>query len=116
MINIVGLILIMMTAASVCAEDPIARENQLPDEGANTSDIGENEGDIEPTLIAPGENETIDNSDPANDQNFTDDMVISPGPKGSSKGTTPLDLPLLGIIGAVIVIALVIIGIAIRRK
>jgi hypothetical protein len=117
MISIIGLILIMMmTAASVCAEDPIARENQLSDEGATTAYTADNESDAEPNLIAPGENEETATSDIPDYQNYTGDMLISPSPEGSSQTQISLDFSILGIIGAVIVIVVVIIGVVLKRK
>ena len=101
----------MMTAASVCAEDPLARDNPLPDEAA-AGDVDENDGDADQMLIAPLENETTSGGD----ENSTGDMVISPGPEGSSKATASFDLPLVGIIAAGVIIALAMIAIAIRRR
>jgi len=106
----------MMTAASVCAEEPLAREDQLADDTMITENLGETEGDTEPLLIAPFEEDDPYSTDPADDGNFTDTMVISPGPKESVQASIPLDWPVLGIVGAVVVIALALIGIAIRRK
>jgi len=113
---LVGLVVIMMTAASVCAEEPLAREDQLADDTMVTENLGETEGDTEPLLIAPLEEDDPYSTDPADDGNFTDTMVISPGPKESVQASIPLDWPVLGIVGAVVVIALALIGIAIRRK
>ena len=46
MVSMVGLILIMMiTAASVCAEDPITRGDPLPDEGAIPDYTDDNQDD-----------------------------------------------------------------------
>jgi tetrahydromethanopterin S-methyltransferase subunit B len=56
-------------------------------------------------LIATLENETTNET-----------LVISPGPEGTSKTASTLDLPLFGIIGAVVIIALALVAIAIRRK
>lgn len=117
MISIVGLILIMMmTAASVCAEDPIARDNQPPAEGATTEYIDDPQGDVEPMLIAPGETEENITSDLPDYENYTGDMLISPGPEANSEAKTPLNLPFLGVIGAVVIIVVVMIGIIIKRK
>ena len=117
MISIVGLILIMMmTAASVSAEDPIARDNQLPDEGAATSNTDDNQDDVGPMLIATGETEENATNDLPDYENYTGDMLISPGPEANSDAMTPLHLPILGIIGAVIVIVVVMIGIIIKQK
>ena len=111
MIPIGGLLIIlMMTAASVCAEDPLARDNPLPDEAA-AGDIDENDGGADQMLIAPLENETTSSGE----ENSTGDMVISPGPEGSSKATISLDLPLV-IIAACVIVALAMIAIAIRRR
>ena len=113
LIGIVGLILLMMvTAASVSAEDPLARDNQLPDEAATT----DTEGDEEPMLIATLETEENVTGDLPDYQNYTGDMLISPGPEANTEANTSLYLPILGIIGAVIVIVLVIIGIILKRK
>jgi hypothetical protein len=117
MISIVGLMLIMMmTAASVSAEDPLVRDNQSTDEGATTDDANTTEGGEEPMLIAPGETEENATNDLPDYENYTGDMLISPGPKANSDATTLLNLPILGIIGAVIVIVVVMIGIIIKRK
>jgi hypothetical protein len=117
MISIVGLILIMMmTAASVSAEDPIARDNQPPDEAATTDYTDDNQSDVEPILIAPGETEENATNDLPDYENYTGDMLISPGPKANSDAMTLFNLPILGIIGAVIVIVVVMIGIIIKRK
>ena len=117
MISIVGLILIMMmTAASVCAEDPITRENQPPAEEATTDYTDDNESDTEPILIAPGENEETTTSDIPDYQNYTGDMLISPGPEESSDARHRSTYSILGIIGAVIIIVVLMIGIIIKRK
>jgi len=117
MINSVGLILIlMMTAASVCAEDPIARDNLLPDDAATTGYTDDNQGNVEPMLIATLETENTTTSDLPDYQNYTGDMLISPAPETNLETQTPLNLPVLGIIGAVIVLVVVIIGIIIKRK
>jgi hypothetical protein len=113
LIGIVGFILLMMvTAASVSAEDPLARDNQLPDETATT----DTEGDEEPMLIATLETEENVTGDLPDYQNYTGDMLISPGPEANTEAKTSLYVPILGIIGAVIVIVLVIIGIILKRK
>jgi hypothetical protein len=106
----------MMTAASVSAEDPIARDNQLPDEGAATSNTNDNQDDVGPMLIATGETEENATNDLPDYENYTGDMLISPGPKANSDAMTLFNLPILGIIGAVIVIVIVMIGIIIKRK
>ncbi len=106
----------MMTAASVNAEDPIARNNQPPDEAATTDYADDNQSDVEPILIAPGETEENATNDLPDYENYTGDMLISPGPKANSDAITPLNLPILGIIGAVIVIVVVMIGIIFKRK
>jgi hypothetical protein len=98
------LLVLMMTAATVSAEDPIARDGSVPDEATPIEDTT-TDGDAEPMLIAPLENETTE-----------DTILISPGPEGTSKAASTLDLPLLGIIGAVVIIALALVAIAIRRK
>jgi hypothetical protein len=98
------LLVLMMTAASVSAEDPIARDGSAPDEVTPIDDTAAT-GDAEPMLIAPLENQT-----------GNDTILISPGPEGTSKAASTLDLPLFGLIGAVVVIALAIVAIAIRRK
>jgi len=117
MISIVGLILIMMmTAASVCAEDPIARDNQPPDEGLTTDYTDDNQGDVEPILIAPGETEENATNDLPDYENYTGDMLISPSPEANSDAMPLFNLPILGIIGAVITIVVVMIGIIIKRK
>jgi hypothetical protein len=104
MLSIGGLLIVlMMTAASVCAEDPLARDNPVPDVPA--SDVDETSGD-EPMLIAPLENETSSSGD----------SVISPGPEGSSQATASLDIPLVGIIVAGVVIAVALVAIAVRRR
>ena len=116
-ISSIGLILIMMmTAASVSAEDPIARDNQIPDEEAATSNTDDNQDDIGPMLIATGEIEENTTNDLPDYENYTGDMLISPGPEANSDAMTPLNLPILGIIGAVIVIVVVMIGIIIKQK
>lgn len=103
MLSIGGLLIVlMMTAASVCAEDPLARDNPVSD--VTASDVDETSGD-EPMLIAPLENETS-----------SGDMVISPSPEGSPEATTSLDLPLVGVIAAGVIIALAMIAIVIRRR
>jgi hypothetical protein len=117
MISIVGLVLIMMmTAASVRAEDPIARDNPLPDEGATMDYTNDNQGNVEPMLIATEETEENATNDLPDYENYTGDMLISPGPEADSDAMTPLNLPILGIIGAVIVIVVVMIGLIIKRK
>ena len=118
LINIVGLVLIvMMTAASVSAEDPLARDNQLPDDGAVvTGYADDNEGGDEPMLIAPGETEETSTSDIPDYQNYTGDMLISPSPEANSEAKTSLYFPIAGVIGVVLAIALVIIGITLKRK
>lgn len=117
MISIVGLILIMMmTAASVSAEDPIARDNQLPDEGTTMGNTDNNQGSIEPMLIIPVDIEENDTNDIPDYENYTGDMLISPSPEANSNAMTPFNLQILGIIGAVIIIVVVMIGIIIKRK
>ena len=117
MISIVGLVLIMMmTAASVRAEDPIARDNPLPDEGATMDYTNDNQGNVEPMLIATEETEENATNDLPDYENYTGDMLISPGPKTNSDAITPLNLPILVIIGAVILIVVVMIGIIFKRK
>jgi len=116
MISIVGLILIMMTAASVCAEDPIARDNRPLDEGATTDYTDDNQGDVEPMLIAPGETEENTTNDLPDYENYTGDMLISPGPEAKSDTMTLFNLPILGIIGAVIAIVVVMTALIIKRK
>lgn len=116
MISIVGLMLIMMmTAVSVCAEDPITRDNQPPDDVMITEYTDENESNNEPNLISPGDNEET-TSDLPDYQNYTGDMLISPGPEANSDANILSNLPVLGIIGAVIIIVVVMIGIIIKRK
>ncbi len=96
------LLILMMTAASVSAEDPLARDGSVPDvTPINDTTV---DGDTEPMLIAPLENESAQ------------DMVISPGPQGGTTATSSLDLSLLGVIGAVVIIVLALVAIAIRRK
>ena len=116
MISALGLILIMMTAASVCAEDTIAREKSLPDEGASTDYTDDTEGTVEPLLIATGETEENATNGLPDYENYTGDMLISPGPEANSAANTPFTLPILGVIGAVIAILVVMIGIIIKRK
>jgi hypothetical protein len=106
----------MMTAASVSAEDPITRDNQPPDEAATTNYTDDNQSDVEPILIAPGETEENATNDLPDYENYTGDMLISPGPETNSDIMTPFNLPILGIIGAVIIIVVVMIGIIIKRK
>ena len=115
-ISIVGIILLMMTAASVCAEDPIARGNSLPDEAATTDYTSDNQDDVEPMLIATGETEENATNDLPDYENYTGDMLISPSPKADSDAITPFNLPILGIIGTVIIIVVVMIGLIIKSK
>jgi hypothetical protein len=117
LINIVGLILIvMMTAASVSAEDPITRDNPLPDEAATTDSADDTESGDEPILIAPSGTEENATNNLPDYQNYTGDMLISPGPEVNAEEKTSLYFSILGVIGAVVVIALVIIGITLKRK
>ena len=117
MISIIGLVLIMMmTAASVCAEDPIARDNQPPGEETTTGYTDDNQDDVGPMLIATGENEENATNDLPDYENYTGDMLISPGPEANSDAMTPFNLPIMGIIGAIIAIVVVMIGIIIKRK
>jgi hypothetical protein len=117
MISIVGLVLIMITtAASVCAEDPVTRHNQLPDEGATTGYIDNNQSDVGPMLIATRGTEENATNDLPDYENYTGDMLISPNPEANSDAITSFTLPILGIVGTVTVIAAVMIGIIITRK
>jgi len=117
LINIVGLILIvMMTAASVSAEDPITRDNPLPDEAATTDSADDTESGDEPILIAPSGTEENATNNLPDYQNYTGDMLISPGPETNSDAMTPFNLPILGIIGTVIVIVIVMIALIIKQK
>jgi hypothetical protein len=117
LLSIVGLVLIMMmAAASVSAEDPIARDNQLPDEGATTDNTDDNQNDVEPMLIATGGTEDNATGDLPDYENYTGDMLISPSPEANSDIMTLFNLPILGIIGAAVVIVVVMVGIIIRRK
>ncbi|KYK23987.1 hypothetical protein AYK25_01095 [Thermoplasmatales archaeon SM1-50] len=106
----------MMTAASVCAEDPIARGNPLLDEGATMDYSDHNQGDVEPMLIATGENEEKATNDLPDYENYTGDMLISPGSEADSDAMIPFNLPILGISGAVIVIVIVMIGLIVKGK
>src|SRR5512139_1495781 len=91
LISIVGLVIItMMTAASVCAEEPIERDNQLPDQGAATGNTNDNQGDVGPMLIATGDTEENVTNDIPDYENYTGDMLISPGPEANSDAITPL--------------------------
>jgi hypothetical protein len=116
MLSIVGLLLVMMTAVSVSAEDPIVRENQAPDD-LGTSDIINNTEDV-PMLIATGDQivEENDTNQLPDYQNYTGDMLISPNPKANSEAASSTDLPIIGIIGAVVIIALGLIVLLVRRK
>jgi len=116
MISALGLMLIMMTAASVSAEDPIVRESQAPDDTGVIDTIDDTEGTVEPLLIATGETEENITSELPDYENYTGDMLISPGPEATSAASTPVPLPILGVIGAVIAILVVMIGIIIKRK
>ena len=117
LISSIGLIVIMMmTAASVCAEEPIGRDNQLPDQQATTCNTDDDQSGVEPMLIAPGETAENITGELPDYENYTGDMLISPGPKANSDTMTLFNLPILGIIGAVIVIMLVIVGIIMKRK
>jgi len=117
MIGIVGLILIMMmTAASVSAEDPITRDNQPPAEGVILDYTDDNQGGVEPMLIATGETEENATNDLPDYENYTGDMLISPGPESNSDAMVLFNLPILSIIGTVIIIVVVMIGIIIKQK
>ena len=116
LISILGLILIMMTAASVSAEDPLIRESQAPDDTGMIDTIDDTEGTVEPLLIATGEAEENITSDLPDYENYTGDMLISPGPEANSAAQAPFNLPLVGLIGAVIVVLVVMSGIIIKRK
>jgi hypothetical protein len=118
MISIVGILVIMMTAASVAAEDPIIRETQAPEDMGMIDTIDETEGNAEPLLIATGDDiaEEGETNELPDYQNYTGDMLISPNPTTTSEATLPLSLPVLGIIGVVVIIGLAGSGILIRRK
>ncbi len=116
MISIAGIILLMMTAASVSAEDTIGRDTQPTADSGMVYASDDNGANTEPMLIAP-----LDSADNATSgipdyENYTGDMLISPGPTANSETTTPFTLPILGCIAAVILIGLVCIGIFIKRK
>jgi hypothetical protein len=118
MISLLGLILMMMTAASVSAEDPIIRETQAPDDTVMIDTIDDTEGSAEPLLIATGDQivEESETNQLPDYENYTGDMLISPGPGANSAAKTPFSLPIVGVIGAVIAILVVMIGIVIKRK
>ena len=116
MISILGLVLIMMTAASVSAEDRIIRETQAPDGTGMIDTIDDTEGTAEPLLIATGETEENITRDLPDYENYTGDMLISPGPEANSAAQAPFNLPLVGLIGAVIAVLVVLSGIVIKRK
>lgn len=106
----------MMTAASVSAEDPIVRESQAPDDTGMIDTIDDTEGIAEPLLIATGDLEESETNELPDYENYTGDMLISPGPAAQSEANTPMSLPLLGVIGAVLGIMIVMIGIIMKRK
>jgi hypothetical protein len=117
LISIVGLLLIlMMTAASVCAEEPLERDDRPLDQGATTDSTDDNQSDDVPMLIATGETEENVTSDLPDYGNYTGDMLISPGPEAKSDTMMPSNLPIFGIIGAVIFIVVVMVGIVIKQK
>lgn len=100
-ISTASLLLIMMTAVSVSAEEPLERENQLTDERTISDNVSIADESGEPMLISPATNET---------------SLISPAPQGSSEAAGSLDVPLLGIIGAIIIIAVGLVILIVRRK
>jgi hypothetical protein len=116
MISIVGILIVMMTAASVSAEDPIVRESQAPVDTGMIDTIDDTEGTAEPLLIATGDLEESETGDLPDYENYTGDMLISPNPTADSKATSSLNLPVLGIIGVVVLIGLAGSGLLIRRK
>jgi len=118
MISIVGILLVLMTAASVSAEDPIVRESQAPDDTGMIDTIDDTEGIAEPLLIAKGDLivEESETSELPDYENYTGDMLISPNPTANSEETSSLSLPVLGIIGIVVLIGLAGSGILIKRK
>ncbi len=86
------------------------------DEAVATDYVDDNEGSEEPMLIAPGEFEETSTSDIPDYQNYTGDMLISPNPEANSEAKTSIYFTISGIIGVVLAIALVIIGITLKRK
>jgi hypothetical protein len=100
-LSTVSLLLIMMTAVSVSAEEPLERENQLTDNRTISNDVSVTDESGEQMLISPAANET---------------SLISPAPQGGSEATGSLDIPLIAIIGAVVIIALGLIVVIVRRK
>jgi len=118
MISIVGILLVLMTAASVSAEDPIVRESQAPDDTGMIDTIDDTEGIAEHLLIATGDLivEESETSELPDYENYTGDMLISPNPTANSEETSSLSLPVLGIIGVVVLIGLAGSGILIKRK
>lgn len=118
LIGSVGLIVLMMTAATVSADDVLDRDGtQLLDDSALSDSPVDNEGDAEPMLIAVLSEENETTSPPLPDyQNYTGDMLLSPGPAGDAAVSTQPVLPILGIIGAVVVSAVLIFAFVIKRK
>ena len=100
-LSTVSLLLIMMTAVSVSADEPLERENQLPDDRTISDDISVTDDSDEPMLISPASNET---------------SLISPAPQGGSEAAGSLDISIIGIIGAIVIIAVGLIIIVNKRK
>ncbi len=111
LIGIVGIILVMVTAASVSAADqrvPLAQED--------TGTAASSEGSAEPLLIATADNASNGTLDIPDYGNYTGDMLISPGPQAKAETSAIFGVPLLGILGAAAAIALVGVGIVIVRR
>ncbi len=113
LIGIVGIILVMMTAASVSAADPVQRV-PLPVEDTGTA--ASSDGTAEPVLIATADNASNGTLDIPDYGNYSGDMLISPGPEAKAETSAVFGVPLLGILGAAAAIALVGVGIVIVRR
>lgn len=122
MFSILGLFMVMMTAASVTAE-VIPRENQNTDEIYTTDVSDVDETLVEPNLISPepydteeyrvdgNENETTDK----NDDSYTEDWVISPNPAATTDADKNIDLPVIGILGIGVLASLIVAFVVVKN-
>jgi hypothetical protein len=114
LIGIVGIIFLMMTAASVSAADSVQR-GTLPQGDSGTVTPVDSEGNALPVLIATEDSANNSTLDIPDYGNYSGDMLISPGPLANADASTPFSVPILGVI-AVAVIGLIGVGLLVARR